>query len=541
MSEYTNITTNTTNNDDLKTKCFDAINELFEKYKDHTYMLQRIHTHIVNYLPNSLTNECKQHEDRITRNNYLTNEQQIFIQVFLSKNQYFYLSSNNFFYEYNGTNFLIVKEDDIIHKLLSSISKDRVLMQWKHKTKLNIIKQIRERSLFECIPETDTIQDILNHLYPSIFTSKNSAKYFLTIIGDNILKKNQHLIFLVSPQMKKLLTEIDNIASGSIGTNNATHNFMTKYHENHSYENCRLIKMNESFSNNVWREILKKIGLDLLCVAVHYSKRYENSDKFIETKSDEEIKIYSYYLKNSTPNVIVTEFCNKYIITASNGIEIEWKNLHFLWKQFLSTSDLPNIIYSNSLKNILKETYNYNETRDTFIGITSKYLPIQSDFIKFWESSVQVIDANDSLQAFNYELEIDEVCSLFKSWTRSKSSTDAVSSNGNISEENVVKILKHFFPNIEILEDKYVLNVTCALWDKNSEIEQSFEYIKTQIKNEQALISFDDAYNYYYKHCNVNLHKSYVVSKRYFEKFLYFKLSDYVVYEKFIEASWVNN
>jgi hypothetical protein len=175
-------------------------------------MLQRINTHVVNYLPNSLSNECKQHEDRLIRNNFLTNEQQVFIQVFLSKNQYFYLSSNNFFYEYNGANFFIVKEDDIIHKLLSSISKDRVLMQWKHKTKLNIIKQIRERSLFTCIPETDTIQDILYHLYPAIFTSKNNAKYFLTIIGDNILKKNQNLIFLVSPQMKKILTELDNIA-----------------------------------------------------------------------------------------------------------------------------------------------------------------------------------------------------------------------------------------------------------------------------------------------------------------------------------------
>ena len=138
MSE--NAIINTINVDDLKTKCFNSITELFEKYKDHEYMLQRINTHIVNYLPNALSNECKQHEDRITRNNYLTNEQQVFIQVFLSKNQYFYLTSNNFFYEYNGANFFIVKEDDIIHKLLSSISKDRVLMQWKHKTKLNIIK-----------------------------------------------------------------------------------------------------------------------------------------------------------------------------------------------------------------------------------------------------------------------------------------------------------------------------------------------------------------------------------------------------------------
>ena len=467
------MTENTiTNADDLKTKCFNSITELFEKYKDHEYMLQRINNHIVNYLPNTLSNECKHYENRLIRNNYLTNEQQGFIQSFLSKNQYFYLTSNNFFYEYNGTNFFIIKEDDIIHKLLSSISKDRILMQWKYKTKINILKQIREKSLFTCIPEPETIQYILNILYPTIFTSKNTAKYFLTIIGDNILKKNQTLIFLVSQQMKKILIELDNMAFGSIGVNNITHNFMTKYHENHSYDNCRLIKMNESFSNNVWREILKKIGLDLLCIAVHYSKHYDNSDKFIETKNDEEIKNYAYYLKNSNPNIIVSEFCNKYIIATSNNIQLEWKNLHFLWKQFLSNSNLPNIIYSNSLKNILKEMYEYNETTDTFIGITSKYLPIQSDFIKFWEKSIKVIEP---IQELKCEIEICKLCSLFKSWIKTKSLTkqnsENVASNGNISEDNILQILKHFFPNIEIVEDKFIINVVCTLSDKNNDIE----------------------------------------------------------------------
>jgi len=524
------------NTEEFKTKCFATINELFEKYQDNDYMLERIHNHIVKYLSTTLTNESKINEERIIRNNYLSNEQQVFIQVFLSKNQYFYLSNNNFFYEYNGTTFLIVKEDDIIHKLLSSISKDRVLLQWKHKTKFNIIKQIRERSLFTCIPETDTIQNILNVLYPSVFTSKNSAKYFLTIIGDNILKKNQNLIFLVNQQMKKILSELDNIAFGSIGVSNATHNFMTKYHENHYYENCRLIKMNESFSNNVWREILKKIGLDLLCVAVHYSKRYEDSDKFIENKSDEDLINYVYYLKNSNPSIIVTEFCNKYIIDVSNDVQIEWKNLHFLWKQFLSSTNLPNIIYSNSLKNILKDLYNYNEQTDSFIGITSKYLPIQSDFIRFWEGTIIKLESND----IGHELEIDEICYLFKVW--SKTTTNPLFSSGNISEENVLKILKHFFPDIEIIEDKYVLNVTCILWDKNNEINKSLDFIKTQIKNDHtmALISFDDVYNYYYKYCNIHSQKS-IVSKRYFKKYLNFKLSKFIVYENFIETTWIEN
>ena len=102
-------------------KCSDTIKLLIEKYKDNEYMTQRIYNHIVNYLPNTLDNEHKNHERRISLNNFLTNEQQIFIQVFLSKNKYFYLQNNNFFYEYNGEKYLIVKEDDIIHKLLSSI------------------------------------------------------------------------------------------------------------------------------------------------------------------------------------------------------------------------------------------------------------------------------------------------------------------------------------------------------------------------------------------------------------------------------------
>jgi len=529
-------------------KCTETIKTLIEKYKDDEYMTNRIYNHIVNYLPNTLDNEIKNHEKRVNRNNYLTNEQQIFIQVFLSKNKYFYLPNNNFFYEYDGEKYLIVKEDDVIHKLLSTISNDRILLQWKYKTKINIIKQIKDRSLFNSIPETDTIQNVLNVLYPAIFHSKNTAKYFLTIIGDNILKKHSNNIILVSPKMKQIVNELDNVALSSIGFNNTTNNFMTKYHENHSYENCRLIKINENFSIDVWRELLKKIGLDLLCVAAHYSKRYETADQFIENKSDEDLTSYVYYLKNTNPNNIVVDFCNKYIIESNSECKMEWKNLHFVWKQFLSSCNLPNVIYSNTLKNILKEKYIYDNDDDSFMGITSKYLPVHSDFIKFWENTITIqISENDTYTnavvnnihplLFDNEIEIDELCSLFKYW--SKQHPSQLMSNGNISEENILKILKHFFPMVEIIEDKFVINVCCNLWNKMNDINSSFEYIKEQIKIEHklALISFDDAYNYYYKFCNLKS-LNFIVSKRYFEKYLYFKIADHIVYEKFIETEW---
>jgi len=517
-------------------ECSETVKYLLEKYKDNEYMIQRIYNHIVTYLPNTLENELKNHEKRVNRNNYLTNEQQVFIQVFLSKNKYFYLHTNNFFYEYDGNKYLIVKEDDVIHKLLSSISKDRVLLQWKHKTKMNVIRLIKERSLFSSVPETDTIQNVLNVLYPTIFDSKNSAKYFLTIIGDNILKKNTNLIYLVSVKMKQLLNELDSVALVSIGNNNTANNFMTKYHENHTYENCRLIKINESFSNEAWREMLKKIGLDLLCVAAHYSSRYENSDKFIDNRSDEELKLYSYYLKNTNPNNIVDEFCCKYIVGAASECKMEWKSLHFVWKQFLSNCNLPNVIYSNSLKMRFKEKYSYDVESDSFIGITSRYLPVESNFIKFWENTITTHNLDSEL-IFDNELEVDELNSLFKSW--SKQNSDKLMSSGNITEESMLKILKHFFPAVEIVEDKFVLNVTCSMWNKSNDISDSFDYIKEQIKldHKLALISFDDAYNFYNKYASANSLK-FVVSKRFFEKYLYYKLADHIVYEKFIETDW---
>ena len=517
-----------------QTKCQQTLQDLFQKYENNEYMLQRIHTHIVNCLPNTLDIELINHEKRICRNIFLTNEQQIFIQVFLQKNLYYYLSSNNCFYEYNGVNYSIVKEDDIIHKLLSSISKDRVLLEWKYKTKIHIIKLIKERSLFNSTPESDTIQNVLNVLYPSVFVSKNHAKYFLNVIGDNILKKNQHLIFIVSPYMKKIVSELEFIASDGLGVHNITHNFVTKYHENHSYEKCRFINMNETFAKTLWVDMLKRNVHELMCVAVHYSKRYDNSDYFIENKVNEDLKKYVYYIKNNTSQNIMNDFCNKYIIETDKSKntmdEMEWKNLHFLWKQFLSDNQYPNMIYSNTLKQLMKNKYTYSEEHDAFLNITSKFLPIQSDFIKFWNTTITV---NDEVQSIDNEMEIDELCGLFRVWAKN---CDNLMTNGNITEENVLKILKHFFPSVEIIEDKYVLNITSITWNKIIDINTFFAGYLKDMLNEYtlALISFDEVYNYYYKYCNENSIK-FVVSKRYFEKHIYFTFPDYIVYEKFIK------
>ena len=542
-----NIEANTTETTEIVKKekdtifYFADIEKLFEKYQENSYMFQRLCYHLTNILPTALDNEDKNHMKRILRNTFLTGEQQNFIQIFLSKNQYYYLQNNNCFYHYYNKTYGAIKEDDIHHQLLSTISKDRTLMQWKHKTKINIIKQIKDRNLFKSIPETDTIQSIIHFLYPSIFSNKHQVTYFLTIIGDNILKKHNDLIFFTKPKTKKLLSELDNISYITTGISNITQNFVTKYHENFVFHNCRLLNINNTIQINTWKDNLQKIGLDLLCVAAHYSDRYHNSEQYMNNNMNEELVDYTLYLKNNTHAEIVSKFCEYAIenvpVPNNNKFSIKWKNMHFIWKIFISKFSLPNMIYTNTLKNLLKSSYTYDEETDSFYNITSKYLPIIGDFICFWDKTITVGSSSSSQMAIDYELEIDEICNLFKIWVK-ENSNDCYS-NGNIDENNVIKILNHYYPNIEIIDNKFALNVQCCLWNKLNDIESMLESLKNHYKNkavdDELMIPFDTVYDYYLKNNDKNY---FTISKCYIEKYICATLSEFIEFDKFISSSW---
>ena len=94
---------------------------------------------------------------------------------------------------------------------------------------------------------------------------------------------------------------------------------------------------------------LIKNGLDLICVATHYSNRYENSDNYLNAKADEELKNYAYYLKNVPQQEIISNFCNKiFIMPLISVLKFSANNLnilidcilYFLLKYSYSTSEI---------------------------------------------------------------------------------------------------------------------------------------------------------------------------------------------------------
>ena len=117
-------------------------------------------------------------------------------------------------------------------------------MAHKEKVKNSIIRKIKKSSLFKTIPESKTIQDTLNMFYPTLFNSKDKAKYFLTIIGDNLLKIENHLVHLISPKAKQFLKEITHF-SYLYTSINPTNTFKYKYHDQ-DYSSIRLLDINMS-------------------------------------------------------------------------------------------------------------------------------------------------------------------------------------------------------------------------------------------------------------------------------------------------------
>jgi hypothetical protein len=509
-------------------------------------------------LPILLENIQEARQKSILRTSELTLEQEKFMNFFLSKHNYYYLATNETFFSYDGVHFKESNENDILYHIVSSISQERndALMSWKHKTKVSILKRIKEKSLMKNIPESETIQNVLNSLYPSLFSSKTEAKYFLTILGDNMVKKNSSLIHFISPSAKSFLRELNTVCMTFMNCQ-CIQTFKYKCHEKHyEYENkdCRLVSINDSVkSDALFRLIFSQYGLDLLCVACHYSMRYDHSDQFVEKHcNDVELPQFVFKLKNTTPEEIIQHFAQEYITTILtskpedefsatspqedyfiqttmtvgntqplNANSLSWKQMFYLWKEYLSVNKYPLNLYQPLVKRVLSQTFAnyYDIEHDIFTGLGSTLMPMVQKFLRFWTETM--------IEDPEHELELDDIGVLFRMWigNRSKNKRQYV-----LNENKIIRMLNHFHPEVEIEKFKYVHKTRCLLWDKDLDIETALTTLHDQgttlifdendKSNTSTSITIYHAYLYYCKFHSLEKDKKLLVSKSYFEYYV---------------------
>jgi len=574
---------NELNNSDLVHKYYQesdiVIQGLYEKYKNDPYMLSKLRHLLCNQLSNMLDNISKTHEANEVRFEEMSIEKDAFVETFLNNNnKYLYNSSTENFFLYDSMHYKNITEDDLLYTILSTISQSRQLMSWKQRTRMNIMKRIKDTPILKSVPESDTIQFVLDLLYPAFFESKTKAKYFLCILGDSLLKKETNLIHFIKPISKNFIQYLNEQSNQYIGIN-LNNSFKYKYHE-HDYVNCRMVLVNESIKNEtLWKSILQNHALDIICVASHYSTRYVSSDEFI-IKYNNNLELYNsiFYLQERTHLDMVKQFVSAYLqlprsrsgsgelsnisfnndlvgeITTTSTIIMSWKNMHFLWKHYLVSLNLSAIMFQQTLKQLLTEYLKdyYFQDSDLFKGIFSKYLPSIQQFIQFFDETI----VEDGMET---DFEIDELLWVFKFWLTKKNE-----SNSQLSDCQILDIIRYYYPNIMVDQDKFIHHIRCTLWDKQMDIQIAIDdmhnnlhnqnlitltMFQNEIPNEIPNTSIYDMYIYYCKYYN-NLYAEtlvvqnylvrpgFIVSKSYFDKYIMDRYAEYVVDVNMLSGQW---
>ena len=518
----------------------DIVRGLYQKYADDEYLISKLTTHIKTALPTLLQQKCDERNMREERRKTLEETSDEFIREFINSSAYYYNPNIDLFFVYHHNTYKIINEDDIEHDIRTTITDQQnpELSIWKYKIKNSIIKKIKERDLLSSIPESETIQRILNALTPFIFKNKDSAKYFLTIIGDILLRKNTNTYFIPS-KTKHFISELSEESYALFGTPNMMNHIKFKFYE-HTYEECRIIDVIEniisfpfythnegikiglshsmsssslsSLSNmvsssgistpkspstyNASSIIQKQSMLDLFCVAAHYSTRFNSADLFIEKHcKDHAIREHAFYLKSITDDEIMMKFISTTMEPYQNAsARITWKNMLYLWKLFVEEEKIPNVFFTNVLKKHLMKRFEWiceplqtsSNSSDSSSTLTSNtelqdtqqevFLNVTSKHLPLVGKFMSFWNENITCNHTEIELEIDELSTLFLNYGNVYHGNQK--NVQTITDQTILGFIRHFLPDICIEEDKYLMNIGCKLWDKKQEILACIEEFK---------------------------------------------------------------
>ena len=99
-------------------------------------------------------------------------------------------------------------------------------------------------------------------------------------------------------------------------------------------------------------------------------------------------------------------------------------------------------------------------------------------------------------------------------------------------------MIKHYYPDTNIEEDKYLINASSSLWNKKQDIIKSLNKYKSTNSNEESKseVPIHELYQFYSESKN-----KFIVSKRYFENFIKEESSLYPDENSFIKVKSFDN
>lgn len=406
----------------------DILNSLLAKYQDDPYMLSKLNAYMTN-LPAVLENI---HSSRIRKQALASTIDELVAQL---SQGFYYLAGR--FVVFNETYSFITK-DDVLHELYRRMT-GLSLPCSKHHLCQHIMARIRRTPFYEACEPTRALQRAVVRTLCTLFASKALAKYFSVILGDILLNK-KGLIYFISSSFKPFLADLEPKLPGTCRLDCFKH----KYHE-HTYVKSRVIP--EGCKGGLYTGSI----LDLVSVAVWYSRKYGTADKYADKMVHAPMV---FTLRDNTPLTLVHVFLGKYTSPAL-GKTVPFKNVYYMWRHFLRSMSLPCVIAKHNLKHIMKEEGIIED--DICINIDIVGRANIFNFEQFWDQCIQPCPTN--------EFTLSELVAVYNNWCDTRSLY--------ISEEECLAWGRktHSW-------DTEVIPIRCSLWDKASDIENALEVFK---------------------------------------------------------------
>jgi hypothetical protein len=515
----------TSNNVKLLNEINHNFTTILEKYSENHKVLDKINS----YVNVELVNQFDKIYRDVENIEKIEKEKNYFINKFLSSmdNIFYYVKQNDVFIHYDMKHYKIYDEDILINKIYKEITENH---QSLHPSKFDILQEIinelKQQLLEKCLPESITIQNIIKYLMTYFFDSKDDAKYFCCVIGDIILNKKTTSNICINKNLSYFINVFNSIIDKGLSCLSSSLidkflcNTIVKSTE---LSNHRILKSNNENQEYLWGDFLKHHAIDLLCVCIHYSRRYINSENYLNHhKSPKTI----LYLKNNTINAIIEEFCLKNL-SINKQSSISYENMEYLWHMFICKHYIPdNIITDSELHYKIKWFIKYDHTNKFYISIFHKDIKT-IEVLKNFVRNTLVVDIND-------ELEISELIAIFEEYNK-----DYV-----VDETMMVSMVKYFTYCDFTSDDKIICNTRCNLWDKKGDLNKFINVMKEGALSNYPInnnLSINDIYTKYCKYTSNNGDVRKIVTKNYFVNYILHTVpEEFFVFNKVSKEFWSN-
>lgn len=486
---------------------------LLQKNNTDDDCIDIIETFITKELPEKIADYKKEKSTLMER----LLQKQEYVENFLNNKDMQYHSEYNehcyadhLYICYDNISYEFMKYDDIYHKIIKELNPPSILSSMKRNIAEEILLEIENRSLFEALPESSTIQKLIDFFCPTFFETKEEFKYFLTVIGDCILDKRQDIVYYIPELSREFITVINLFYKDYFGKEIDFSMFKFKY-RGHDYEHSRIIQIKKTISSiSFLTEYIKKNIFNIIVVSCHYSNRYENAEKYIE-KQSVLLQNKVLYLTKKTKQQIVNEFLRTKTKTLMSAT-ISQNDMYFLWKLFCDSKDLPLIMYKASFIACLDILLDNNN--NIYENVTSEFLKPAIYFKKFWEKSISFYNIeNENSGLIEDEYEISELCELYNIWLKEQGTSQVV-----INEKDMKELILYFYPKIEV-KNKSIQNIYCSYWNKKEDMRDIIESRFASGVQPAKNMSFVQAYLSYVGVCNKQ-NKINCCSKKYFENYI---------------------